>query len=91
MSTSTGSGNITLSQPYTNFDALMIVYTDDSSNDWTTHIVSSDELNIRRSFNGTWRLLDGATYWACTNASTTTSFVYSYDNGIIKQIYGINF
>lgn len=90
-----GGGNITLSRPYTDFDALLIEHMGDNQNTWcATTLLTRYELDNRRAntpSNGSWALFNGQVYWTCTGASTTTSFVSSGENGSIRAIYGIKF
>lgn len=93
ISSSVTSGNITLSQAYTDFDGLIVVSSNDNDSQVETQFISTFELNERRSYGNTWVLVGGAgeKYWICTSASTTTSFVVNNQNCAIQMIYGVNF
>lgn len=94
-------GNITLSRPYTDFDALMVLGCADGNGYWwtETNLITQDELNTRiersRGTTGVecWVLfnLAGNQSWTCRSDSTTTSFLEYQQNCQIVAIYGINF
>lgn len=87
-----GTGTITLSHPYTDYDALIVVGGDDNSNGISTNYITRKELDIRRSYNKNWVLfMRGGVYWYCKPESTTTSFVVYSENGTIQAIYGIKY
>ena len=87
-----GSGNITLSQPYTNYDALMIIGSDDSGNYVRSNILTTKELNLMRSYNKPWALwFNENVYWTCKAESTTSSFIVAAENSRIEKIYGIKY
>lgn len=87
-----GSGNITLSHPYTNYDALMIIGSDDGGNYVASYIMTTKELNLIRSYNKPWKLWANAnSYWYCAATSTTSSFISSTENSRIEKIYGIKY
>jgi hypothetical protein len=85
-------GDITLSDMYTKYNALVIVYSNDDGGAVSTYYLDCAELDIRRqeAGSGTFLLVDGHSYWACTGASTATKFVHSNNNGLrIHKIYGL--
>lgn len=85
-------GDITLNDVYTKFNALLIVYSDDDGDYMSTYYLDCAELDIRRdeAGSGTFLLVDGHSYWACTGASTGTKFVHATNNGLrIHKIYGL--
>lgn len=89
------SGNITLSQPYTNFDGLLIVATGDGSSDWERFFLSSAEITARlalaKTNNAYAALFHNNKYWCIRYDSTTTTFINSEaENCRIKAIYGVN-
>ena len=87
-----GTGNITLSHPYTDYDALMIIGGDDSGNYVASYIMTTKELNLIRSYNKPWKLWANAnSYWYCAATSTTSSFVMTTENSRIEIIYGIKY
>lgn len=93
--------NITLSQDYTNFDALLVCGAagDNYISRNSTNIITIDELNRRianssviSGSTGSWTLYASATdYWCCASTSTTTSLVVLGANCKIVAIYGIRF
>ena len=93
-----GDGSITLSQPYTDFDGLLFVCTDDSSNKYTRNYISSIEITHRKEESiklkhPSFYLFDGNIYWAIEANSkfSPTYFPRFDDNCIIQCIYGVNF
>lgn len=85
-------GDITLGDMYTKYNALVIVYSNDDGGAISTYYLDCAELDIRREVagSGTFLLIDGHSYWACTGASTATKFVHSANNGLrIHKIYGL--
>lgn len=95
-----GSGNITLLQPYTDFDGLLIDYTGDNGNFLSSAYISTAELNRRmavaKSVDATVIFLFEARYfWTIfiTEAKkfSPTYFPYEDDNCVIQQIYGVKF
>lgn len=85
-------GDITLGNMYTKYNALVIVYSNDDGNYMSTYYLDCAELDIRRdeAGSGTFLLVDGHSYWACTGASTGTKFVHATNNGLrIHKIYGL--
>lgn len=95
-----GNGSITLSQPYTDFDGLLIDYTADNNNFVSSAYISTAELNRRvavaKSVNATVIFLfDNRYFWTIyiTEAKrfSPTFFPYEDDNCIIQQIYGVKF
>lgn len=85
-------GDITLSNMYTKYNALVIVYSDDDGDYMSTYYLDCAELDIRRNEagSGTFLLVDGHSYWACTGASTGSKFVHATNNGLrIHKIYGL--
>lgn len=86
------AGDITLGDMYTKYNALVIVYSNDDSGGICTYYLDCAELDIRRqeAGSGTFLLVDGHFWWACTGASTGTKFVHSKNNGLkIHKIYGL--
>lgn len=98
------TGKITLSQPYTDFDGLLIEYTDDNGNAFARKYMSTAELNTRiaRSISikgsesaATIALLSGEQYWRIwcgkSRGFTPTTFPAWTENSIIYRIYGVKF
>lgn len=92
------NGNITLLQPYTNFDGLLIYYTADSGNFVGSDYISVAEFNRRvelaKKIDATSIFLFEKRYfWTIfiTEAKkfSPTYFPYEDDNCIIQQIYGV--
>lgn len=95
---SVGSGNITLLQPYTNFDGLLIYYTGDSGNYVGSDYISVTEFNRRVELAkkldiSAIYLFERHYFWSIfiTEAKkfSPTYFPYEDDNCIIRQIYGV--
>lgn len=85
-------GDITLNDMYTKYNALVIVYSNDDGGAVSTYYLDCAELDIRREVagSGTFLLVDGHSYWACTGASTGSKFVHATNNGLrIHKIYGL--
>lgn len=104
LDTAMATGTLTLSQPYTNFDGLLIEYTDDNGNAFNCKYMSTAELNhrIARSISikgsesaATIALLSGEQYWRIwcgkSRGFTTTTFPVWTENSIIYRIYGVKF
>lgn len=92
ISAAVSSGTISLSQPYTDFDGLLVVSNSGGSK-IDSVFISKGELDERRSYNATWALVGGTgeRYWICGTDSTDSSFTASTQNCTIQMIYGINF
>ena len=88
LSKTCASGDITLKQPYTNFNGLVIYATTDNGTYWTRHYIATATLNKLKTL-GNFYLFNGNIYWCCSPSSTTTVLKGVTDNCIIQQIYGI--
>lgn len=93
-----GNGAITLSQPYTDFDGLLLVCTDDDRNMYTRNYISSIEITRRKEESiklnhPSFFLFDGKIYWAIRADSnfSPTYFPPADDNCTIECIYGVKF
>ena len=93
-----GNGNITLLQPYTDFDGLLIDYTSDNGNFLSSAYISTAELNRRVAVAKSVDapvifLFDSYYFWTIyiTEAKkfSPTYFPYEDDNCVIQQIYGV--
>lgn len=98
MNTSIGSGDITLSQPYTDFDGLLIVCTNDDHYHYIRHYISSTEITYRKEEciklkRPVFRLFDGDLYWSIKANSkfSSTFFPVDKENCAIECIYGVKF
>lgn len=103
MDTPLGTGNITLQQPYTNFDGLLIEYCDDNQNAFNMKYISTAELNhriarsieIKKESGATISLLSGEQYWRIwcgkSRGFTNTNFPVWAENSVIMRIYGVKF
>lgn len=98
MNTPIGRGTITLSQPYTDFDGLLIDFSDDTGALLNSKYISTAELNrrIARAKDigiSSIFLLSEYYYWAILiterNGFSTTTFPNSGENCQIKCIYGV--
>lgn len=87
------AGDITLAQPYTNFDYLLICFGPDNQSYLNTRLISRFHLDFL--FNGNALPVvvlveDTNNYWWLNKkTSTSTFFDTNYENGVIYQIYGI--
>ena len=101
-SSALNSGDIILSQSYQNFDAILVVYTDDSAT--TNHTVKFEkwEIDIALSIGYRFSLTKNPSqYWyiypkavngtTTHNCSTTTRFYCNSQNCGIIEIYGLNY
>lgn len=91
-----GTGNITLSQPYTNFDEIVIFAAADSTAGVVSFTIPQWELleriNLAKSRNTTFALFYSNIYWFCNSStSTTTSLIDASENCSIYAIYGLNY
>lgn len=95
-----GKGTITLSHPYTDFDGLLIDFTDDDAYFLNSKYISTAELNrrIKRAkYLGIESLFLIAEYYYWTiwitesRGFSTTSFPNTGENCKIMQIYGVKF
>lgn len=102
MNTPIGRGDITLLHPYTDFDGLLIEYTNDDSDDLARQYISSTEIQYRiaraiglKGQRATIALVTSAIYWYIwvdeSKGFSTTTFPALTDNGIIQRIYGVKF
>ena len=84
---------ISLSQPYTDFDGLYIIYGDNSS--VTSEYISVEQINARINFGKSfWFLLNGvgSLYTRCGSKQTTpTKIDVNYNDNVIYKIYGVKF
>lgn len=92
----TGTGNITLSQPYTDFDGLLFETANDGRSMWHYSFISTWELSQakQRYFeNDTLKSYDisfGAWYWTLNlQTMTTTNLAMSSENSWIFKVYGV--
>lgn len=97
-----GAGAITLSQPYTNFDGLLIDIANDSGNALCRRYISVSDLMDAINFqikscgdSATVALVDGQYYWYiyvhASKGFTTTTFPDWEENSLIKRLYGVKF
>lgn len=98
MNTSLGNGDIILSQPYTDFDGLLIVYTDDDGQRYVRTYISSAEITHRKEecikIGGSkFALFNGSFYWSISvnNNFSSTLFPEDTENCVIHRIYGVKF
>lgn len=95
-------GTITLSQPYTNFDGLLIDMTSDNGDSFFRRYISvsdlTDAINSQiksRGDNATVAFIDGQNYWYiyvhASKGFTTTTFPAMKENSLIKRLYGVKF
>lgn len=86
-------GDITLAQPYTNFDYLLICFGPDNKSYCGTRLLSKFELDFMLnsiSISDILLVSDEGIFWRINReTSTSTLFGTSTENGIIFQIYGI--
>lgn len=91
-----GTGNITLSQPYTNFDEIVIFAAGDNTAGVVSFTIPQWELleriNLAKSRNTTFALFYSNIHWFCNSStSTTTLLVDAGENCSIYAIYGLNY
>lgn len=95
ISSGIGTGTITLSQSWKNFDALLIIRANDSSANLSSDLVWTWQfqqlIDIAKSRSTTLSLGSGTQgyYWYITTASTETSLVGASENCVVQAIYGI--
>jgi hypothetical protein len=85
------TGDITLSQPYTNFKALCVLFSgDDAKQHVSSRVISVWELEQRKAAGTTFSIIYERIYWDCNSTtSTTTKLVHSKNDGRIYKIWGI--
>lgn len=91
-----GSGNITLSDSYKNYDMLIIMCSADNRSNIGSYILPTwllDRLIWERQQTGHdgIGIAIGQNYWYIKKSSTVTSFVVHSENATIEKIYGIKF
>ena len=102
MSKSMWSGTITLSHPYTDFDGLLFIVTDDSGHRWQRIYISTATLQeqIKDCQNDTGNhhsvcLFNENYFWWIfvddAHKFSETSFPEDADNCAIQKIYGVKF
>lgn len=102
MNTPIGRGDITLLHPYTDFDGLLIEYTNDDGDALARQYISSTEIQYRiaraiglKGQRATIALVTSDIYWYIwvdeSKGFSTTTFPEWTDNGIIQRIYGVKF
>lgn len=102
MNTPISRGNITLLHPYTDFDGLLIEYTNDDGDALARQYISSTEIQDRiaraiglKGQRATIALVTSAIYWNIwvdeSKGFSTTTFPEYADNGTIQRIYGVKF
>lgn len=102
MNTPIGEGKITLLHPYTDFDGLLVEYTNDATDAFQRQYISSEELQYRitraiglRGENATIALVSSTQFWYIwvhpSKGFTSTTFPGWNDNGRIMRIYGVKF
>lgn len=93
-----GSGDIQLSQPYTNFDGLYFVFGNDSNNYYHYNFIPTAELTrmigLAKSWgaNKTIILSKNYYYWAINASTTTTTLLKTgeSENSYFCACYGVN-
>lgn len=98
MDTPIGNSDITLSQPYTNFDGLLIYHTNDSGWEYASTYISSAEITRRKEESikierPGFSLINGRHFWGIRANSkfSDTFFPIDNDNCAIQRIYGVKF
>lgn len=95
MDTPHGTGDIVLSRAYTSFDGLYLIMSTDARDELYGFFISSAEISRRiaaaKQNNKSWMLSTGVLWWACSNASTTTTFKAYDEICYIEKIYGVTF
>lgn len=98
MDTPADRGDIILSQPYTDFDGLLIDYTYDSGSRYVRDYISSAEITHRKEecikIGGSkFALFNGNFYWSIlvNDEFSPTCFPEDTDNCMIQRIYGVKF
>ena len=102
MNTPMASGNITLLHPYTDFDGLLVEYTNDDTDAFQRQYISSEEIQYRitraiglRGARATIALVSSQQFWYIwvhpSKGFTSTTFPGWNDNGRIMRIYGVKF
>lgn len=89
-----GSGDITLSQPFTNFPYLMINVTNDQQTFRKPYIIPSWLLDFSlRELDNAYLFGDSSVYWQIStyaNGSSTTLWKASGDKAIFRGVYGFS-
>ena len=100
MTSAIGRGDIVLSQPYTDFDGLLIDVSSDDVSAHDSRYISTAELNRRiaraRAAEGrAIYLINGTIYWTIniteTGGFSSIFFPAGNENCVIQQIYGVKF
>lgn len=102
MNTPMGAGNITLLHPYTDFDGLLVEYTNDDTDAFQRQYISSEEIQYRitraiglKGEKATIALVSSTQFWHIwvhpSKGFTSTTFPGWNDNGRIMRIYGVKF
>lgn len=86
------SGNITLSQPYTDFDKLIVIVSGDGAGELSPYVVDvklmleTHAMAIAKNKHTT--IFINHYYWTINKTSTTTAFYHIGNNCRIWAIYG---
>lgn len=103
MSTPINSGTITLSQPYTDFDGLLFIVTNDNGHRWQRLYISTATLqeqikdcqNDAAHYYYSTCLFNGAYFWRIfvddAHKFSETSFPVDEENCVIQKVYGVKF
>ena len=93
LSQAVSAGDITLAQPYTNFDYLLICFGSDNQSYLSTRLISRFHLDFLFNRNSLPIVLlvgDTNHNWFLNRKTSTSTFFDTYDeNCVIYQIYGI--
>lgn len=92
-----GSGDIKLSQPYTNFDGLYFVFGNDSNNYYHYNFIPTAELTRMIGLAKSWgtnkviMLTKSFYYWAINASTTTTTLLKTgeSENSFFCACYGV--
>lgn len=93
---SKGSGDITLSANWQQFDMLFVQMTWDAGTNLTSALypvwwLKQGIANQQTRSNEGIMICPGENYWSIKKSSTTTKWVVSAENAIIREIWGIKF
>ena len=91
-----GSGDIELSQPYTNFDGLYFVFGNNSDDYYNYNFIPTAELTRMIGLAKSWgtnkyiTLTNSFYYWAINaSTTTTTTLKIGHENSYFRACYGV--
>lgn len=87
------SGNFTMDQPWTNFDAILVIGSDDGRRLYVSNIFTYAELKAWKEWGGDFNILRGLydRYWFGRFGTNNKTFITNRESAAIHGVYGLTY